>query len=191
MMRHVLIPLVLTLAACEERRPNTFQGYAEGEFVRVAAPFAGSLQQLNVQRGTEVKAGDPLFSLEQQNEVAAREEAQGRLRAAIAQLDDLRKGKRPPEIEAVRGVDSSGVLATLHARELIEPVSRLAAIGNPFQYGTTVTFLKLFGLTSLADLPPLGQFEGEDGVALLARAMEAGDEAPPDHESSTGEGITE
>lgn len=75
------------------------------------------------------------------------------------------------EIEAVRGVDSSGVLATLHGRELIEPVSRLAAIGNPFQYGTTVGFLRLFGLSSLADLPPLGSFEGTDGSDLLERAM--------------------
>jgi segregation and condensation protein B len=78
------------------------------------------------------------------------------------------------EIEAVRGVDASGVLATLHARELIEPVSRLAAVGNPFQYGTTVSFLKLFGLSSLAELPPLGAFAGEDGATLLASAMRAG-----------------
>jgi len=77
------------------------------------------------------------------------------------------------DIEAIRGVDSSGVLATLHGRELIEPVSRLAAIGNPFQYGTTVSFLRLFGLSSLADLPPLGSFEGSDGSGLLASAMNA------------------
>lgn len=75
------------------------------------------------------------------------------------------------EIEAVRGVDCSGVLATLHARELVDPVSRLAAIGNPFQYGTTASFLKLFGLTSLADLPPLGRLEGEDSGTLLNLAM--------------------
>lgn len=77
------------------------------------------------------------------------------------------------EIEAVRGVDSSGVLATLHARELVEPVSRLAAVGNPFQYGTTIGFLRLFGLGSLADLPPLGTFGDEDGARLLDAAMPA------------------
>lgn len=77
------------------------------------------------------------------------------------------------EVEAIRGVDSSGVIATLHNRDLVEPVARLAAVGNPFQYGTTVGFLKLFGLSSLADLPPIGQVEGEDGASLLAAAIES------------------
>ncbi len=66
------------------------------------------------------------------------------------------------EIESVRGVDSSGVLATLHARSLIEAVGRLSTPGNPIQYGTTPDFLRHFGLTSLADLPPLGQVDGRD-----------------------------
>lgn len=75
------------------------------------------------------------------------------------------------EIEAVRGVDSSGVLAKLHARGLIEPVARLATVGNPIQYGTTAEFLNHFGLRSLADLPPLGQIGGKDGKALLQSAV--------------------
>lgn len=74
------------------------------------------------------------------------------------------------EIEAVRGVDSSGVLAKLHARGLVEPVARLATVGNPIQYGTTAEFLNHFGLRSLADLPPLGHIGGTDGRTLLASA---------------------
>lgn len=66
------------------------------------------------------------------------------------------------EIETVRGVDSSGVLATLHNRSLIEAVGRLSTPGNPIQYGTTSDFLKHFGLSSLAALPPLGQVDGRD-----------------------------
>lgn len=75
------------------------------------------------------------------------------------------------EIEKIRGVDSSGVLAKLHARALIEPVARLATVGNPIQYGTTADFLNHFGLRSLADLPPLGDIGGKDGQALLNTAM--------------------
>ena len=75
------------------------------------------------------------------------------------------------EIEKVRGVDSSGVLAKLHARALIEPVARLATVGNPIQYGTTADFLNHFGLRSLADLPPLGDIGGKDGQALLDTAI--------------------
>lgn len=59
------------------------------------------------------------------------------------------------EIEAVRGVDSSGVLATLVARELIEARGRRSTPGNPVEYGTTPGFLQFFGLTSLDELPPL------------------------------------
>jgi len=59
------------------------------------------------------------------------------------------------EIEAVRGVNCDGVLRTLIARELVEPVGRLEQPGRPFQYGTTFQFLQHFGLESLAALPPL------------------------------------
>ena len=96
------ITAIAALVACGERNDGTFQGYAEGEYVRVAAPFAGSLQALNVKRGVQVRAGDPLFTLEQENETAARREAEERLRNADAQLANLRKSKRQPEIDAVR-----------------------------------------------------------------------------------------
>ena len=74
------------------------------------------------------------------------------------------------EIEAVRGVDCSGVIATLHARNLIEPVSRRPTIGNPIQYGTSAAFLKHFGLSSLAELPSLGMINGVPGHDVLANA---------------------
>ena len=59
------------------------------------------------------------------------------------------------DIEAVRGVDSSGVLQTLLARGVIEPVGRLPTVGTPLLYATTPDFLRMFGLTSLTELPRL------------------------------------
>jgi len=59
------------------------------------------------------------------------------------------------DLEAVRGVNCDGVLRTLLARELVEPVGRLEQPGRPFQYGTTGRFLQYLGLESLTDLPPL------------------------------------
>lgn len=97
-----LIACVALAAGCERSTGGAYQGYAEGEFVRVAAPFAGHLQVLNVRRGMQVKAGEPLFALEQVNEAAARREAEQRARNAEAQLADLKKSKRPSEVEAVR-----------------------------------------------------------------------------------------
>jgi segregation and condensation protein B len=68
------------------------------------------------------------------------------------------------EIEAVRGVDSSGVLATLLARELVEATGRRAAPGAPVEYATTTQFLQFFGLASLDELPPPEESRGRTDV---------------------------
>nr|WP_305069094.1 SMC-Scp complex subunit ScpB [Limosilactobacillus kribbianus] len=59
------------------------------------------------------------------------------------------------EIDDIRGVQSSGSLQKLMARGLVDTHGRLDAPGRPFRYVTTEAFLDYFGLTSLADLPPL------------------------------------
>jgi HlyD family secretion protein len=104
--RHAVPPLLATIlaAGCGERAatPAAFQGYAEGEYVRVAAPFAGALQKLAVARGSQVARGAPLFVLEQESEAAARREAEDRLARAQAQLENLQKGRRAPELDVVR-----------------------------------------------------------------------------------------
>ena len=89
------------LMACGPRADGPLQGYIEGEYARVAAPFAGTLQNLAVQRGSQVSAGTPLFSLESENEIAVRRQAEQQLQAANARLDNLKTGKRPPEVETV------------------------------------------------------------------------------------------
>ncbi len=96
------VALSAVLAACDGEGPRSFQGYAEGEYVRIAASFAGALQRLAVQRGMQVNAGDDLFVLEQENEAAARREAEERLKNAEAQLANLQKGRRPTELDAIR-----------------------------------------------------------------------------------------
>jgi len=62
-------------------------------------------------------------------------------------------------IEQVRGVDCSGVIATLCQRGLIEERGRLDLPGRPLVYGTTAQFLRCFCLESLEDLPPLPERE--------------------------------
>ena len=58
-------------------------------------------------------------------------------------------------VEQVRGVDCSGVVASLVSRELIEEKGRLELPGRPLVYGTTEHFLRCFNITSLDELPPL------------------------------------
>ena len=58
-----------------------------------------------------------------------------------------------PEVDAVRGVNSEGVLESLLDRRLIRIAGRKEAPGRPFLYETTREFLIAFGLRDLADLP--------------------------------------
>ncbi len=97
----VVAALTLVVAACAPPGDRPLQGYVEGEYVRVAAPFAGALIRLSVKRGGEVAIGTPLFALERENEVAARRESEQQLQAANARLENLRTGKRPPEVLTV------------------------------------------------------------------------------------------
>ena len=57
------------------------------------------------------------------------------------------------QIEAIRGVDSSGSVSTLLERQLIQPVGKLEAPGRPTLYGITKDFLKHFGLRDIKELP--------------------------------------
>ena len=91
----------MLVTACGQSGDRPLQGYIEGEYVRVAAPFAGTLQQLAVQRGTQVAEGAPLFVLERENELASRRQAEKQLQAAEARLANLQTGKRPAEVETV------------------------------------------------------------------------------------------
>jgi segregation and condensation protein B len=68
-----------------------------------------------------------------------------------------------PEISEIRGVDSSGVLATLLDRKLITTAGRKAVIGRPILYKTTKDFLVRFGLKDVQELPTMEEFEKMTG----------------------------
>ena len=61
------------------------------------------------------------------------------------------------EIESIRGVSADGMIRVLGERNLIREVGRKDAPGRPIQYGTSAEFLRVFGLTSIADLPKLAE----------------------------------
>lgn len=64
-------------------------------------------------------------------------------------------------VEQVRGIDSSSVVNTLVERDLLEEAGRLELPGRPIAYRTTNTFLRCFGISSLEELPPLPNQEGQ------------------------------
>jgi segregation and condensation protein B len=77
------------------------------------------------------------------------------------------------QVDAVRGVDSSGVIRALLGRELIVETGRLETVGRPILYATTPEFLSQFGLSNLAELPPL------DLPSVEAAGPEGSSEATP------------
>ena len=68
-------------------------------------------------------------------------------------------------IEQVRGVDSSSSVSGLLEKGLIEEAGRLDLPGRPVSFRTTDTFLRVFGLSSLADLPPVHGQETETNAS--------------------------
>jgi segregation and condensation protein B len=79
-----------------------------------------------------------------------------------------------PEIDAVRGVNSEGVLDNLLERRLVRVSGRKDAPGRPFLFETTREFMVAFGLRDLGDLPKV---EGELVLPDLAEGAEAGEAA--------------
>ena len=78
-----------------------------------------------------------------------------RLSAAALETLAIIAFKQPvtrAQVEAIRGVNSDGVIATLEGRGLIEEVGQHESPGHPFLYGTTMSFLQHFGLESLDEL---------------------------------------
>ncbi len=71
-----------------------------------------------------------------------------------------------PEIMDIRGVQGAGVLKTLLDRKLIATAGRKNVVGKPMLYKTTKEFLIHFGLSSLAELPTLKEFEELGRLAL-------------------------
>ena len=75
--------------------------------------------------------------------------------AIIAYKQPVTKG----EMEAIRGIKCDRVVEGLVNKDLIKEVGRSSAIGRPILYGTTDTFLRNFGFTSLKELPDIEDIE--------------------------------
>ena len=88
-------------AGCGRERPETYQGYVEGEYVCVAPSAAGRIEWLGVERGDWVEEGAELFALDAESEEAGAMQAREQLAAAEATLADLRRGRRPEEISVL------------------------------------------------------------------------------------------
>jgi HlyD family secretion protein len=90
--------LALLLSACGDKPAPAWSGYAEGDYLYIAAPIAGRVDSLAVLAGQPVKKDEPLFALDDQVERDAQSEAQARQSVAQAQAANTNKGRRSDEI---------------------------------------------------------------------------------------------
>jgi segregation and condensation protein B len=129
----------------------------------------------------EVAGGYKMYTKPQHHDVVRRfiKSLRPPLRLSMPALETLAviAYKQPvtgPEISEIRGVNSSGVLATLLDKRLITTAGRKEVMGRPILYKSSKEFLMRFGLSDLQELPSLKEFEalarealGSDmGVAL-------------------------
>lgn len=121
--------VLLAVSGCEKKGAALYQGYAEGEFVLVAAPAAGRLEKRWVQRGQDVGVHALLFVLEQENEKSARHEAEARLRTAEARLANITVGRRPSEIDALLAAEAQAEAARRLSQGQLERYEKLFASG--------------------------------------------------------------
>jgi segregation and condensation protein B len=84
-----------------------------------------------------------------------------------------------PEVNEIRGVDSSGVFGSLLARKLIATAGRKPVIGRPILYKTTREFLLRFGLKDVTELPSMEEFEKMASLELDEPETAPIVEAPP------------
>lgn len=81
-------------------------------------------------------------------------------------------------INAVRGVNSEGVVASLVEKGLVREVGRDKNAGNAILYGTTRTFLEKFGLKDITELPPLAEFAPDSETESAIRDRLSSGEGP-------------
>lgn len=90
------------LAGCYGQSDTEVQGYVEGDFVRVSLPASGIVETVSVSRGSHVKLGEVLFTLDSNREKAALDKARSELEAASAEVSNLLSAERNDEIEALQ-----------------------------------------------------------------------------------------
>lgn len=93
-------------------------------------------------------------------------------------------------VNAVRGVNSEGVIASLVEKGLVRETGRDKNAGNAILYGTTRTFLEKFGLKDISELPPLAEFAPDtDTEHAIRDRLSAGESPTPSAEESASEDL--
>jgi HlyD family secretion protein len=181
MTPRTIIPVlvfVLLLAACGRAEDKIYLGYVEGDFLRLGPREAGLVTALAAREGDSVAAGAPLFSIDSERARLSVAEAEARMQAARARMQDLMRGGRPQEVAA-----AEQLLAAARAeldlaqrdfartQDLAEQDAAPRAQLDTARRTLAATQARVAELQSRAEL--VGQPAREDQIAAAEREAEA------------------
>lgn len=163
----LLLLLTCGLLACEgEQTPRSLSGYVEAQFLYIAAPQSGWLVSPSLIGGEQVKNGELLFQLDEQQQLAVVSEAQFRLDQAIAQQRDTTTGARQQELAELQAQKNQARAALKLAKSERQRWTKLVAQGLAppsranevdAQYDTSVA--KLAAIDATIEVAKLGARE--------------------------------
>ncbi len=126
-----LVALVSLFTSCGRPGHLRVQGYVEGEFVYVSSPLSSPLQTLKVRRGDEVKAGDPLYELDNTVAKAALDQAQASLTFSEQDLKRQEDLSLIPGSASVRDLQLARSARDQNQQQLTQAQWNLSQINPP------------------------------------------------------------
>ncbi len=128
-MKKFLLALVFLLCSACGSEKDMFQGYVEGEYLYLSSSRSGRLEKLHVVKGEQIQKDMLVFELENESEKYALAQAKGEMQSALAQLNDMKVGKRPEEIAMATAMLNQARAEAKNANVLLKRNQELAAKG--------------------------------------------------------------
>lgn len=128
-MKKFLLAMVFCLCSACGSDDDIFQGYVEGEYAYLASSRSGHLEKLHVIKGEQIQKDTLVFELENNSEKYAVAQAKGEMQSALAQLNDMKVGKRPEEIAMAKAMLNQALAEAKNANTLLKRNEELAVKG--------------------------------------------------------------
>lgn len=128
-MKKFLLAFVFLLCSACGSDDDIFQGYVEGEYAYLSSSRSGHLEKLHVIKGEQIQKDTLVFELENNSEQYALAQAKGEMQSALAQLSDMKVGKRPEEIAMAKAMLNQALAEARNANVLLKRNEELATKG--------------------------------------------------------------
>lgn len=172
-------PLLATLGLGGE--DGRYLGYVEGETSLIAPPVAGRLVERPVERGQQVKKGDRLFVIDPVLAKAEIARAEGALAEAQSRYENLLKGKRPEELDVMRGqrreAEASLALAETEMKRQAQLLERGFTTRQAYDQAQSQVYQLRSRVASLTAQEKVGELAARPDEIDAARALVEQDEA--------------